>query len=241
MLAMSFITFLIPVRERDLDLLRIAHYFVRQAKAANCDVIIIHEKNELATDTRRLLQQSGALVVSGDGHDGVFHKTLLLNTGLALAQGCHVVPYDSDLLPLFSLELLCHLVQTSPNLLLGGYRIMSGEKCGINITTPLYTRPSSAPEDCSGAIYKQLMHGERFMVCPVFRRDHLDTLGGWDESYRGWGCEDQDMLERYLTLSEQLPARIPDLVYLHFDHPTQRGWNEAVHILRNRNHYYKKK
>jgi hypothetical protein len=241
MLAMPLITFLIPVRRREGDLLRLAHYFVRQANAANCEVVIIHETNELPTDTRRLLRQAGAMVVSGACNDGVFHKTHLLNTGLSLAQGTHVVPYDSDLLPLFSLELLCRLVRKSPDLVLGGYRIMSGEQCDTNKAKTLLAVPSSAPEDCSGALYKQLMKGERFMVCPVFRRDHLDALGGWDENYRGWGCEDQDMLERYLTLSKQLPARLPDFVYLHFDHPTQQGWNEAIHINRNRKHYYMNK
>ncbi len=234
-----------PARNRRSDLLRLARHFVGQALAVDCEVLVIVERQDMGDTPVDVLQRAGARLLIVEGGTGPFHKTRLLNAGLAAARGCHVVAYDSDLLPLFSLQTLCRLISTTPYLVLGGYRIMSGlEYTGEGEgrhpqSNSRLARPSSAPEDCAGALYKQLLAGERFMVCPVLRRDLMLHLAGWNEAYCGWGCEDQDVLERYLAASGLLPARLPDLLYLHFDHPAQTGWNDAELVQRNRAYYYR--
>lgn len=261
---MPLISFLIPARQRRQDLQRLADYFVAQALAIDCEVIVIVERNWIEEVPVESLLRSGARLLLVDGEGDIFHKTRLLNIGLAAALGEYVVAYDSDLLPLFPLTVLSGLLQGSPALILGGYRIMSGHIWAASDDPPslapassdcasadrdsrhpafddghmLLARPASAPEDCAGALYKQLLAGERFMVCPVFRRDLLADLAGWNEAYHGWGCEDQDILERYVAASGLLAARLPDLLYLHFDHPDQSGWNEAALVERNRAYYY---
>lgn len=242
---MPLISFLVPARQRRGDLLRLARHFVGQAVAVDCEVLVIVERQGVGDAPVDELQRAGARLLIVEGGAGPFHKTRLLNAGLAAARGRHVVAYDSDLLPLFPLQTLCRLISTSPSLVLGGYRVMSGpDPCAEGeerhpVASARLARPCSAPEDCAGALYKQLLAGERFMVCPVLRRDLLVHLAGWNEAYCGWGCEDQDLLERYLAASGLLPARLPDLLYLHFDHPAQSGWNDAELVQRNRAYYYR--
>lgn len=241
---MPLISFLVPVRQRRHDLLRLADHFVAQALAVDCEVIVILEDEHVRDAPVEALRLAGARLQVVDQAEPVFHKTRLLNAGLFCARGDFVVAYDSDLLPLFPLQTLCHLLRSSPSLVVGGYRVMAGPApADLPVGVPQadanpLARLASAPEDCAGAVYKQLLTGERFMVCPAFHRDLLIELAGWNETYRGWGCEDQDILERYLAASGLLPARLPDLLYLHFDHPAQSGWNDPELVERNRAHYY---
>jgi predicted glycosyltransferase involved in capsule biosynthesis len=86
---------------------------------------------------------------------------------------------------------------------------------------------------------KYLLKGERFGVMPLFKRDRLLVINGWDETFIGWGAEDQDLIERYLIDTQSL-CRCPDLVYLHLKHGTSDGWNCETLTPKNRAHYYRK-
>ena len=114
---------------------------------------------------------------------------------------------------------------------MSGHDVHGVHCCNISV-------PKPAPEDCSGAVHKQLMQGERFMVCPAYNRLELLSIGGWDEKFVGWGCEDQDVLERYCKTTMRICARSRDLLYLHFDHCDQTGWNEPELVKANRDRYY---
>ncbi len=234
------ISFLVPVRNRDEDLLRLANYFLPQALFNTCEVIVIVEKiDDPPNSPQYVIQTAGATLVQSLPSTTApsFHKTTLLNQALTIATSSHVVSLDSDLLPLFDLNTLCSLVASSQGLILGGYRIMSGHLNSNTSPFKLY-RPTSAPEDCTGAIYKQLTQGERFMVCPVYTTSLLRQLGGWDDQYVGWGCEDQELLERYCQQYSLHPARLMDFLYLHFDHSCQPNWNNEYLTYKNRLRYY---
>lgn len=169
--------------------------------------------------------------------DGVFHKAKLLNMGLELSRGDYVIPYDVDLLPLNSaLTRTYRLAKASPSVLVSGYRLMS-PMARYNGNPELL---GYAPEDSQSAVKKQLLHGERFGVCPTFSRQRLMDIGGWDEQYQGWGAEDQDIIERYCGVEIEL-ARFASLMYVHLDHEPSAGWNDAVLTQRNRELYRKLK
>lgn len=166
---------------------------------------------------------------------GVFHKTKALNIGLSLASGEFVAPFDVDLIPLaHTLPQQLKIAQLSSHLLVTGYRVMLNSDA---ISFDAVSSSKIAPEDQPTALWKQLIHRERFGVVPFFQRDRLLEIGGWDEKFVGWGGEDQDIIERYLQDGRFL-SRCPELVYLHLPHPPNQHWTETVFTDRNRQHYY---
>lgn len=174
--------------------------------------------------------------------NGILHKTKALNLGLCLSQGFYIAPLDVDLIPVGNaLEEHLKLAESSPNCLVTGYRLMSEltsiapKRLAENLSNS-----SVAPEDMPTALIKHLVDKERFGVLPLFRRNRLVSLGGWDENFVGWGAEDQDLLERYLR-DDIFLCRCPDLVYLHLHHGSDSEWREASLVENNRTYYYYKK
>ncbi|MBF2067701.1 MAG: glycosyltransferase [Calothrix sp. C42_A2020_038] len=177
--------------------------------------------------------------------NGIFHKTKALNFGLAHSQGKYIAPFDVDLVPI-SDTLLKHLrmAKLSPQLLMTGYRVMSNLAIIDfdhipEISTNIIEDTSIAPEDKETALWKHLIRKERFGIVPLFERQRLLEIDGWDENFIGWGGEDQDIIERYLVDGRFL-CRSPELVYLHLSHPPNSEWNEAHLVEENRKHYYAK-
>ncbi|MEM8638465.1 MAG: galactosyltransferase-related protein [Cyanobacteria bacterium P01_G01_bin.54] len=170
---------------------------------------------------------------------GPFHKTKALNVGLAQAQGELVAAFDVDLIPVGeTLTRHCELAVRSPHLLLTGYRLMAAtETVDVADLGLALAQATLGPEDQPTALRKHLLAGERFGVMPLFWRDRLRAIGGWDEAFVGWGAEDQELMERYL-LPEQGFCRSPELVYLHLAHGLASDWNEAELTERNRAYYY---
>ncbi len=117
---------------------------------------------------------------------GAFHKTKALNLGLSLASGEFVAPFDVDLIPLtHTLSQHLKIAQLSPLLLVTGYRVMLDNET-LDVSNAI-TRTTIAPEDQPTALWKQLVHQERFGVVPFFKRDRLLEIGGWDQTFIGWG------------------------------------------------------
>lgn len=171
--------------------------------------------------------------------DGPFHKTKALNFGLKHSTGALVTAFDVDLIPLQdTLEQHCFLAEKSPYLLVTGYRLMAQtETVDLAKMAQVLEQATIGPEDQPSALRKHLLKGERFGVMPLFWRDRLLSIGGWDETFIGWGAEDQDMIERYLT-PEQTLCRCHELIYLHLKHGEASGWNCKTLTARNRDYYY---
>ena len=172
---------------------------------------------------------------------GNFHKTKALNIGLNHAQGQLIAAFDVDLIPLGeTLARHCWLAEQSPHFLVTGYRLMaSTETVNMKQLAPVLANTTLGPEDQPSALRKYLLKQEQFGVMPLFWRDRLLSIGGWDETYIGWGAEDQDLIERYLR-PEQALCRCHELTYLHLKHEAAEGWNSSQLTARNREHYYRK-
>lgn len=169
--------------------------------------------------------------------DGAFHKTRLLNRGLEMARGDYVIPYDVDLIPLQdSISVAYRIARKANNILVSGYRLMCHKEIFEGDIDQLFV----ASEDNRTALKKQLVSGEQFGVCPLFLRERLVEVGGWDENFVGWGAEDQDIIERYCG-SEVCLARFAKICYVHLHHPPAEGWNEDQYVANNREIYYSKK
>ena len=171
--------------------------------------------------------------------EGIFHKTKALNLGLSHAQGKLIAAFDVDLIPLGStLERHCWLAERSSHCLLTGYRLMAATNTvDLSTISQSLEAAATAPEDQPTALKKYLLKGERFGVMPLFCHDRLLAISGWDEAFIGWGAEDQDLIERYLSPDRAL-CRCPELTYLHLQHEPTADWNVAELTERNRAYYY---
>lgn len=201
--------------------------------------IVVEVTSEPSVALEQLLKESQVSYLHFACEE-TFHKTKALNLGLNRAQGEFVAAFDVDLIPLGkTLERHCWLAERSPHCLVTGYRLMAATDT-VDLTTlnrSLETA-TTAPEDQPTALRKHLLKGECFGVMPLFRRDRLLKIGGWDEVFVGWGAEDQELIERYLS-AEQALCRCPELTYLHLRHDPAANWNSTVLTERNRAYYYR--
>lgn len=173
--------------------------------------------------------------------EGTFHKTKALNLGLSLAQGQWVAPLDVDCIP-YGDTLVRHLkmAQISPQMLVTGYRMMC-DTPNLDFAQNLDIKQLQiAVEDMPPALFNQLTQRERFGVIPLFQSERLIEIGGWDETFIGWGAEDQDIVERYLG-EDKYFCRSPELIYIHLAHPPDNKWSESSWVEQNRQHYYTKR
>jgi hypothetical protein len=171
---------------------------------------------------------------------GAFHKTKALNLGLQQAQGDWIAAFDVDLIPIGNtLDRHWQFAMNSPQLLVTGYRLMAAtQTVDVHDLATAIADATIGPEDQPTALCKQLLKGERFGVMPMFDRSRLQSIGGWDEAFIGWGAEDQDVIERYLTPTQSI-CRVAELVYLHLQHDAAPNWNDAALTAQNRSYYYK--
>ena len=169
---------------------------------------------------------------------GTFHLAKARNRGLECAAAEFVIPYDVDLLPVgVTIHNQARVAMQCPEVVFAGYRLMTDRPrvapCDIDDALCL---AGLAEEDNAVSVRQQLVERQRFGVAPILSRSRLEEIGGWDERYVGWGAEDQDMLERYLSNGNVL-VRSPQFLYLHLAHGQQDDWNEPHHRERNRSYY----
>jgi len=209
------------------------------AEGGEVEVIVL-EVDARQTGARELVERAG-LRYEFIECPGVMHKSNALNVGLGLSRGELVTPYDVDLVPIDdSLKRQMRAALASPSILLAGYRLLTRRRrvrpCEIRRAAE---KARVAAEDGKSALRKHLLYGERFGHVPMFRRTTLESAGGWDEGYLGWGSDDQEVIERYCAASGSVFARSPDFAYLHLFHETVPLWNERELVEANRNRYYK--
>ena len=173
----------------------------------------------------------------------VFHKAVLLNKAAAVAHGEYRILFDVDLLPASGV-LARHLMlaSASPRCLISGYRVqlpqtLDPDKLPLASTLlaglDLNDETLLCNEDFPLSLRENLIDGQRFGVCSCFPAKLFDELGGLFEGYVGWGCEDQDLIER-MCFSELTLVRSYDLLYFHLPHGHEIGWREGALIAQNR-------
>ena len=175
---------------------------------------------------------------------GPFHKSALLNHAAGMSPASLLCPFDVDILPAQgTLSLHCQLATEAHRMLIAGYRlnlpdlpsVASPRDCTWRWLQSLVGASAEVlgPEENPSALRKYLLHGERFGVCPMYRREDWEAVGGVDERYVGWGGEDQDLIERVVDTGRTL-ARSYDLIYFHMPHGREAGWHDPLLTERNR-------
>jgi hypothetical protein len=177
---------------------------------------------------------------------GTFHKAALLNRAVASARGDYLIPFDVDLLPADGvLARHLSLAVESPRCLVAGYRV---QLPGMPEAAPLPTAGTIlggldvadesllCNEDAPLSLRENLVEGQRFGVCPCFPSGLVRGLGGHIEDYLGWGCEDQDLIERACASGLTL-VRAYDLLYFHLPHEYESDWRDPALVAANRRRF----
>ena len=233
------LTLITPYRDRPHHLTNQLAWWKTYALRQSVEWIVVEVTAEPSNNLQQMLFQHQVRYCHLSC-EGPFHKTRALNLGLKHSTGALVAAFDVDLIPLGeTLERHCLLAEKSPYLLVTGYRLMAQtETVDLGKLDQALDEATLGPEDQPSALRKHLLKGERFGVMPLFGRDRLLYIGGWDEAFIGWGAEDQDVIERYLT-PEQTLCRCHELTYLHLKHGEASSWNCKRLTALNRAYYYR--
>lgn len=122
-----------------------------------------------------------------------------------------------------------------PNFLVDVIKTLNQKK-GVIIPNVFYlTHEASKAElnytelaKCAPDAWRIFFGGACF--CPV---DLFEQVHGFDELYVGWGAEDNDFINRLLSVNAEV-IKTPDLEVLHLDHPRTAEQNH-VFVTKNRN------
>ena len=212
------------------------------------ELIMVEGDAEASSSAKAMCSEYGWVHYHHVAMPGVFHKAKLLNYAASVAQGKHLMMYDVDLLPSKAvLSNHLRLAQESPRCLVAGYRVQLPDSLCDDLPLPEPTKLLAdlastdsnliCPEDEAGALRNYLLDGERFGVCPCIPVDLFRALGGVDEQFIGWGCEDQDLIHR-LCLSGLTLVRSYNLLYFHLPHDYESEWRSQHLTNANRRRFY---
>ncbi|MDY7094027.1 MAG: glycosyltransferase family 2 protein [Acidobacteriota bacterium] len=236
---MPKISLLVPYRNRTVHLRNLLSWF-RQADAPDRELILVEGAAEKTV--QRLVEDCpGARYLFVENPDA-FHLSRLLNRGLAAARGELILPFDVDLLPapgVFRRHVAA--AASAPRLVVAGYRLLTPlESVSPEQRQEILFRVRLAASDHQQTILKRILDGESYGVAPILWRERLEEVGGWDEGFVGWGAEDQDLLERYLSDGRHL-VRSEAFAYLHQHHEFESAWREPHLIAENRDRYQRRR
>jgi hypothetical protein len=229
------LTLLIPYRKRLAHLKTFVRWFADDPSYRGRVEAVLLETDGAPGEARELAREAG-LRYDFVECAGVFHKTLALNRGLSLAGGRLVTSFDIDLVPIDdALNRQVRAALESPALLFTAYRLLSRRaQVAPADVSGAASKARISSEDGRSALRKYLVNGERFGHVPLFETETLRRLGGWDESFVGWGAEDQEVIERYVSATGKVFVRAPGFTYLHLFHKHAALWNEPELTAENR-------
>lgn len=230
------LTLLISYRNRREHAETFLEWFCR-LENKNIEAIFIEQ--DAAPTIRELIESIPGCRYIFIPNAGPFHISKGLNMGLALSEGSLVAPYDIDLIPLRdTLPKQLRFALTHPQIIFSGYRLMSMQRkiSPENIAAAVLASEVSISEH-PFYLMQRLVEKQKYGVIPFLSRKRLVEIGGWDERFVGWGAEDQEILDRYVT-DEMLFMRSEEFVYLHQHHGFEANWREEEFTRKNRELFY---
>jgi predicted glycosyltransferase involved in capsule biosynthesis len=213
------------------------------------ELILVEGDSDPNTSAKAMCAEYGWVHYYHLPMQGVFHKSKLLNYAASVAQGTHLIMYDVDLLPSKGvLSNHLQLAQESRRCLVAGYRVQLPNSVCNDLPLPNATKLLEdlesgdldliCPEDDIGALRNYLVGGERFGVCSCIPHDLFRAIGGVNEQFIGWGCEDQDLIHRLCSSGLTL-VRSYDLLYFHLPHDYESEWRSQQLTEANRRNFYR--
>lgn len=226
------LSLIVAYRKRSLDLKNLLEWFKLTSQLnEEIELIIIESDSTSSEKEIDFFCKNIKYYYVYSEKDSIFNKSSLLNLGLKYAKGIFITPFDVDLIPVdLSFNLHLKLSLEAKSCLVSGYRLNLKNKIIVNPKNIWeYFLNSEVPSDDTDSYFlkRQLIDKLPWGVIPFFSTDRLKEIGGWDEEFKGWGGEDQDVIVRYLKSDLHL-IRCPELCYLHMPHDKSPGWNEEL-------------
>lgn len=197
-------------------------------------IIAVKDRPEVAKSVQSLLQiQAVAKVIICDGGsfdretnealealeqgekvwivrllDSGFNKARLLNQGILRANSEYVLVADADILwHTSTIEALLSRVASQSNLICHIQDVQESDSRSIALQRDRYTY--QVRQHAEAAFVKVVLAEQQTQYRPgcgliCTRRETLLQLGGYQESFHGWGWEDQDLLIRAVLLGVQV-------------------------------------
>ena len=245
----------VPCRNRRQQIAAQLSYLMQQsASPATFELIVVDDGSNDGTQEFIKAFRSPFhlnLVVSGDGNQP-FNRSKVRNYGIRAAQNDIVILLDSDVMPgpdLVQKHIETHL-QADKHVAVIGY--CYGYPADPQKRTPEHLNPPDIEDivaelpdlikaraddwrDCREVHYQHFpnLHGypdpwQLFWTCNVSaRRESLLSVGGFDETFVGWGGEDLELGYRLIKNNITMVPGI-DAWGVHYPHPVSPTYNTDV-------------
>lgn len=167
--------------------------------------------------------------------DTGFRLGAIRNKAIAGAEGDYIVQIDGDILlhPRFVED---HRRYARRGAFACGSRVLLGQKLtgeifrdGIRRITPLTRGILNRKNALRSAMFASVVDAVassrlKYRGCNMaFWRDDLVAVNGYDENYRGWGCEDHDLVARLINHGVKFVALRHVAVCYHMWHPSSKA------------------
>jgi len=84
-------------------------------------------------------------------------------------------------------------------------------------------------------------YASRLPFCIALEKKHLIEIGGYDEDYSGWACDDDDIIDRLILKGLSFFYVNSSIIHLYHAKQYERGNRKHPKFLHNYNIYMKKK
>jgi hypothetical protein len=164
---------------------------------------------------------------------GPFNKGRAMNIGFHLATDAVIVFGDADMvMPHELIERSCMACERTLDAVDPYHRLID-----LSESDSITLDPASLPSPQTGSVAGEDRAGYRETLCFaggvfVVRREFYETIGGMDESFHGWGGEDNAMSTKILRMTTRC-AVAKEGVAFHLWHPRRRPESENADYRAN--------
>ncbi len=218
------LSFVIPFRADQAERVENLGAVLRHLSATvdRCEILLMEDAPRLRGET---FSQVPGVRWIGRANAGVFHKTRLLNEGMArLATRPVVVTMDADCLVWpEAVALALTAIRSGQAMVLpfdGSFVDASGAlRRGLLASGGLETLDPAAVLDGTAVPRRQLRLMNRHSVggAAVFEREAFRAAGGYCEGFVSWGFEDAEIATRFRTLGRPL-HKVAGFPLIHLSH-----------------------
>jgi len=216
------VSFIIGVRgTRRLDQFRTVMQSISGQQGASIEIIVVEQSS--TREFESVVPEHAQYIHTPLPHSNTpFNRSWALNAGATVARGRVLVLHDADMI--IPAGFAASIAQT-----------IQGDIQALRLPRFIFylDRPSSESVQRTGRFdgVQQVDRVVQNNPTPMaITRDAYMRIGGHDESYYGWGGEDNEFLDRVRTLNLCEGAFLPVFHLWHEEAPNRSGDRNAAHV-----------